>query len=573
MQLTTATRRGSPLDAMHPPVLKSPPEREAGSHEVAWMSNSSARLTLWTSLVVVAIACAPALVTGQARRGVGSGNVASSRRIPRTVGGRPDLQGIWQARSRASYDLQDHSSRVGMPAAVSAVVEGTIPYQPWAAAQQRQNFQNRTTADPLAQCYMPGVPRIMYMEWPFQIFQTPDHVAITFEWQQLYRLIYTNGTASPEGLEFWLGDSRGHWEGDVLVVDVGNHNDRTWFDMAGNFHSEALHVVERYTMLDANSIQYEAQIQDAKVFTRPWTIRVLLERQTQQPRLMEYPCRAELEEANGDFEADPRTWYRGPESTPVAAPAGATATAPRPPATTTRVRRPDLSGLYLPDRSAGANWGLEPHPAQEGLTPAGTGVLVDPADHRLPYQPWAKQEQVSRNRPERGYDDPTAHCFMGAGVPRSMYVPSPFHVVQTPGYVVFLFERVAWRIVPLDGRAHLPDTIRLWNGDSVGHWDGDTLVIETTNLNGKTWLNEVGDVVSHAQTVVERLTRVSATTLRYEATVTDPVVYVRPWTIALDLNRQPDQLLEAACLEDNQDLQHLKDLRDAARQKAAGDKR
>jgi hypothetical protein len=228
-----------------------------------------------------------------------------------------------------------------------------------------------------------------------------------------------------------------------------------------------------------------------------------------------------------------------------------------------------LSGLYLADPKPGLNWGLDPHPAREGLTPAGTGAIIDPPDRRLPYQPWARQEQQSRNTPERGYDDPTAHCFVAAGVPRSMYVPSPFHVIQTPTAVVFLFERMAWRIVPLDGRPHLPDRIRLWNGDSVGHWDGDTLVIETTNLNGKTWLNEVGDVVSHAETVVERLTRVSANAIRYEATVTDPIVYTRPWTISLTLQRQPGELLESACLEDNQDLQHLKDLKDAARKGAA----
>ena len=109
-------------------------------------------------------------------------------------------------------------------------------------------------------------------------------------------------------------------------------------------------------------------------------------------------------------------------------------------------------------------------------------------------QPWAVQERISRNRPERGYDDPTAHCFP-AGVPRSMYVPTSFHILQTPEYVVFLFERIAWRIIPLNTRAHLPDSIRLWQGDSVGRWEGDTLVIDTTNFNGKTWLNEGGEIV------------------------------------------------------------------------------
>jgi hypothetical protein len=144
-----------------------------------------------------------------------------------------------------------------------------------------------------------------------------------------------------------------------------------------------------------------------------------------------------------------------------------------------------------------------------------------------------------------------------------VYVPSPFYIVQTPTYVVLLLERMSWRIVPLDGRAHLPDTIRLWQGDSLGRWDGDSLVIETTNLNGKTWLNEVGDVISHGATVVERFTPVNAATMQYEATVNDPIVFTRPWTIAMPMKRNPGgELLEVACLEDNQDLAHLKDVRD-----------
>jgi hypothetical protein len=130
---------------------------------------------------------------------------------------------------------------------------------------------------------------------------------------------------------------------------------------------------------------------------------------------------------------------------------------------------------------------------------------------------------------------------------------------------VMLFERMSWRQIPLDGRAHLPDHLRLWQGDSVGRWEGDTLVVETRNLNGKAWLNEVGDVLSHAATVVERFTPVSPTRLIYRATVSDPIAYTRPWTIEVPLNKQPEELLEVACHEDNGDLQHLKDVRDEFR--------
>jgi hypothetical protein len=144
-------------------------------------------------------------------------------------------------------------------------------------------------------------------------------------------------------------------------------------------------------------------------------------------------------------------------------------------------------------------------------------------------------------------------------------VPSPFYILQPPGYVVILHERMSYRVIPLDGRSHLPDDVRLWMGDSVGHWEGDTLVVETTNFNGKTWLNEVGDVVTHAQTVVEHYTMVSANQIDYRATITDPLAYTRPWTIELDMNRADDELLEVACHEDNGDLFHLKDVRDAYR--------
>ena len=229
--------------------------------------------------------------------------------IPRTANGKPNLQGIWQVRNRASYDLQDHVARYGMPAGAGVVEGREIPYQPAAAARKAENFANRATRDPLASCFMPGVPRIMYMEWPFQIFQTADAVAMTFEWTQVHRLIYTNGSKPPRGIEFWMGDSRGRWQGDTLVVDVTNHNDKTWFDAAGNFHSEALTLVERYTMTDADTIDYEVTIEDPKVFTRPWKIRMPLHRHTDVTRLLEYQCKAEQSEANGAFTRDPLTWY------------------------------------------------------------------------------------------------------------------------------------------------------------------------------------------------------------------------------------------------------------------------
>ena len=223
--------------------------------------------------------------------------------------------------------------------------------------------------------------------------------------------------------------------------------------------------------------------------------------------------------------------------------------------------RPDFSGLYA-HGAGGANYGLERH-EKTPLIPGGAGVVVDPPDGKLPMQAWARAEVESRGKPERGYDDPTAHCFP-AGVPRELYVPQPIQIQQPPGYVLFLFERMSWRTVPLDGRSHIPDAIRLWQGDSVGRWEGDTLVIDTANFNGKTWLNQNGEMVSHAEHVVERLTPVDGDTIMYEATVTDPIVYTRPFTIRFPLRRQAGELLEVACHEDDVDLEHLKAIKDAA---------
>lgn len=236
--------------------------------------------------------------------------------LPRTADGTPNLQGVWQALNTAAVDLEDHMARHGLPPGGSVVEGGTIPYQAWAMAKKAENAANAGSQDPLVNCYLPGVPRIMYMEFPFQIFQTRDHVAITFEWSQVHRLIYTNGRPRRDVLEFWMGDSRGRWEGDTLVVDVANYNDRTWFDKAGNFHSEAMRLVERFTMLDANTIQYEVTVDDPKVFTRPWKMTMPLYRRRDVDRVLEYQCQAELEEANGAFERDPRTWYERPAPVP-----------------------------------------------------------------------------------------------------------------------------------------------------------------------------------------------------------------------------------------------------------------
>jgi len=208
----------------------------------------------------------------------------------RTPDGKPNLQGIWQVLNTAAWDIQDHAARLGVPAGQGIVDGNEIPYQPAALAKKRANFENRATADPETKGYLPGVPRIMFMPFPFQIFQTPDQIVMVFEYDRGVRNIYTNGTPHPRGpLNWWMGDSRGRWEGNTLVVDVVYFTDQTWFDRAGNFHSDALHLVERFTPAGPDHINYEVTVEDPNVFTRPWTMRtVFYRRKEPNVRVLEY---------------------------------------------------------------------------------------------------------------------------------------------------------------------------------------------------------------------------------------------------------------------------------------------
>ena len=191
----------------------------------------------------------------------------------------------------AAWDIRPHNAQDGIPAGLGVVEGGEIPYQPWAAEQQQENYANRLTADPVRQCYLPGVPRITYMPFPFRILQTPDHVVVTYEFAHAVRIIYTDGSPHPLPNDFWMGDSRGHWEGDTLVVDTTHFNGRTWLDAAGNFHSEALHVVERYTPTTPYHIDYEVTLEDPNVYTRPWTMRMTLYRRMDEGlQILDYDC-------------------------------------------------------------------------------------------------------------------------------------------------------------------------------------------------------------------------------------------------------------------------------------------
>jgi len=211
--------------------------------------------------------------------------------VRRTADRRPALNGVWQALTTASWDLEDHNAQKGVPAGQTVVEGGSIPYLPAAAATRKANYAKRAELDPLHRCYLPGIPRLMYMPFPFRIHQTPELVSVTFEYSHAYRWIWTDGSKHPEALDFWMGDSRGRWEGDTLVVDVANFNDMTWFDRAGNFHSDALRLTERFTPRGPDHIMYEATVEDPKTFSRPWKIRLPLYRRLEENvQTLDYEC-------------------------------------------------------------------------------------------------------------------------------------------------------------------------------------------------------------------------------------------------------------------------------------------
>ena len=240
--------------------------------------------------------------------------------VPRLANGKPDLNGIWQAINEANYDIQMHVARPALavrpgpygpvpaaavvalgavgavPPGVGVVEGGELPFRPEALAIKRENQANWLTRDPEIKCYLPGVPRATYMPYPFQIAHSASQLLIAYEYAGAVRDIFMTDPG-PAPVDSWMGQSVGRWEGDTLVVDVTGFNDQTWFDRSGNFHSDALHVVERYTRTGRDVIAYEATIEDPKVFSRPWKMSMALyRRQEPNAQLMDFKCVEFVEE-------------------------------------------------------------------------------------------------------------------------------------------------------------------------------------------------------------------------------------------------------------------------------------
>jgi len=248
-----------------------------------------------------ALACVCLLSTGMQAQTAPTTKAAKAAgyKAPRTVDGQPDLQGIWQAHNTAAASVEDHSALLGIPGGRGFITDppdGKIPYTPAALKQRDENLAKRRERDPLNKCFLPGPERMIYLPFPIQIFQTADFVVIASEYGHSVRTVHLMGE-HPDEIEFWMGDSRGKWEGETLVVDVTNHNAGTWLDNSGNHHSEALHTVERFTRSGPDTLTYEARLEDPKVYTRPWTMRMTLDLHKEKNfQLLEYECHVYLED-------------------------------------------------------------------------------------------------------------------------------------------------------------------------------------------------------------------------------------------------------------------------------------
>ncbi|MDD9889085.1 MAG: hypothetical protein OXU66_05205 [Gammaproteobacteria bacterium] len=232
----------------------------------------------------------------------GSANAQVLDEFPRTPDGKPDFSGIWQAMTNAHYDIEPHAAAYGpypremgalsaKPADLGIVEGGRIPYNEQARRVADQNRVDAITKDPLAKCFMPGIPRANYLPFPFQIVQSSDIILIAYEFAESNRIVYVDQPEIVSQVDAWMGHSNAHWEGDTLVVSVTGQMQDTWFDRVGNHHSFQMVVEERWTPAGPNHVNYSATITDPNTFTQPWTVSFPLYRHVREDmQLLEFKC-------------------------------------------------------------------------------------------------------------------------------------------------------------------------------------------------------------------------------------------------------------------------------------------
>jgi hypothetical protein len=220
---------------------------------------------------------------------------------PATIGGHPNLNGVWQVLNTANWNLEAHSAEAidnfwgmgaiaAIPAGKSVVREGTIPYVPAAATKRDQNRGAWPAEDPEARCYMLGVPRVTYHSMPFQIFQGgAGDMLMVYPFAATNRIINFADTSEPP-LDSWMGKSVGKWDGKTLVVTTTNQY-ANWLDRAGNHRSDKAKITERFTSIDASHINYMATVEDPETYSKPWTIEMPLYRLIEDhAQIMEHKC-------------------------------------------------------------------------------------------------------------------------------------------------------------------------------------------------------------------------------------------------------------------------------------------
>jgi hypothetical protein len=243
------------------------------------------------------------LIIGMALTGATTAQFAAAQSdgLVRTADGKPDLSGLWQALGNNHWNIEPAAASAGpdwrlgaigaIPATLGIVQNGALPYTPAALAARQANQAEWLALDPLVKCYMPGIPRANYLPFPFQIVQSGDHMVMAYEFASAMRIVYMDRPDFDGPVPAWMGHSRGHWEGDTLVIRVTDFMPYTWFDHAGNHHGEQLEVIERYTPAGPNVIMYQAEIRDPETYTRPWTMQFPLYRRLEaNAQLLEFKC-------------------------------------------------------------------------------------------------------------------------------------------------------------------------------------------------------------------------------------------------------------------------------------------
>ena len=420
--------------------------------------------------------------------------------------GKPDLTGIWNGFGGSGQDAPN--------------------MQPWAAKVVADHRAKDGAEDFEARCLPGGPPRAA--PYHTALFATPKLVLMLFEGNtHMYRQFFLDGSDHPKDLKpTFYGDSRAHWDGDTLVVDTVSFFEKSWFDFAGTPHTKAMHLTETFHRIDYGNMEMDVTIDDPGVLTQPWKIHRTT---TLEPsfEMTEYVCNENNEdpahlnavvrsEASAIGTAEKRRTEGVPPVKARKPPAPPSGAAPR-----AEDGKVDLSGVWVP-----------------------TSTLL-PSDPS--YQPWAKKIYEER-KANKGKDDPERICLPNGAVRIN---PLPYKIVQRRDAVALLWEgnTHSYRRFFLDGRSHnLEIEPESWTGQSIGKWDGDTLVVDTVGFNDKTWLDATGKPHSEAMHLIERYRRPDLGHLNVELTIEDEKAFTKPYTFTRTFTLAPTfELQEYVC--------------------------